>query len=299
MRYAAIDVGTNTILMVIGENDGNEIKILRDEHSIARLGQGVDESGNIAPEAIERALVILSNYNDICKSLNVEKIWICGTSALRDASNRDKVISSFLNVIDAEIKIISGENEAALSYLGAMESEISGDALVIDIGGGSTEFITGANGEFNSKISLQIGSVRLNERILKSSPPSGENIEKTIDEIIRHLNKIDINNFKYNELYAVAGTPTTIAAIAQDIKDFQPEKIHGYKLTLAEVNKVFEILSVLPKEEITEIYGVHPKRADVILAGVIILKESLKYLAANSCIVSTRGLRYGILYEMF
>ncbi len=295
-RMAGIDIGTNTILMVIGEKKSNgELVFLRNEHSIARLGEGVDKTNNIKPEAIERAKKILHNYKIICDENNVIKISAAGTSALRDAKNRDFVVNELSKVIGTEIKVISGEEEARLSFLGTIEN--NNPCIVVDIGGGSTEFIYGENHSVKIRYSLPVGAVRLTERYFKDQPTTVDSIHEAEIYIMETLNKIDTTLFK-GELIGVAGTPTTLAAMAQELTKYEKEKVDGYILDYEKVYIIFNKIKNLNIEEIKNIPGIHPDRADIITAGTLILQCIMKFFKIGKCKVSTRGLRYGVLIDL-
>lgn len=292
--YAAIDIGTNTILMVVGEVRNGVLNIIRDEHSIARLGEKVDVLKKIQPQAIERAAVIIKKYRAICDELGVVKIRAVATSAMRDAENRDEVCEVFKSLLKTDIEIIPGEEEARLSYLGTAENHDL--STVIDIGGGSTEIVTGESLHIGSRISLNIGAVRFTERFLKEKPALQENITAAENEIRAQLFKA--GGRTPGTIYAVAGTPTTLAAIAQGLQEFSRDTIHGYVLKLDVIEGILEKLLKSSLEEIVEIRGVHPQRADILPAGALILKEILHFLKADSCVVSAQGLRYGVLKSM-
>ncbi|GAB1430755.1 Ppx/GppA phosphatase family protein [Ignavibacteria bacterium] len=291
MRVAAIDIGTNTLLMTIGERThGGTLRVLRDEHSIARLGAGVDAAGNIGSEAIERAANILRHYRTICDELNVQTVVAVGTSALRDAANRDKVCAALGNIIGAEIRVIDGATEAALSFRGTTES--NAPAVVIDIGGGSTEIIAGRNCLIEYRESVNIGAVRLTERFFDTLPPKKETVYAVTEFIFRQLP----DTLPTYHPIAVAGTATTLAAIA--CGGFFPERIYGYKLSLDEATAITERLLRLSPPEIIAIPGVHSQRADILPAGAVILISIMKKFNLNACTISTRGLRFGVLLEI-
>lgn len=292
-RYAAIDIGTNTILMLIAEIKVNEIIYLKDSISIARLGENVDKDGNISEEAISRAVNILKEYKDVCNELKVSNIIAVGTSALRDASNGDDVLKIFNNVLPAEYKVIPGEIEASLSFLGTIQS--SKPSVVIDIGGGSTEIIYGVDNKIKSRISLNIGAVRFTEKFISQQPIIKSELENLKIEIRKELKKVNPEIDLNSDVIAVAGTPTTLAGIALGLKDYVPDKIHNYILTANELNKIINKFCEMSNNIISEFYNIHPKRADVITVGSIILSELLNYLNLNSVKVSIQGLRYGII----
>lgn len=291
MRSAAVDIGTNTLLMTIGERapDGT-LRVLRDEHSIARLGAGVETSGNIGSEAIERATNILRHYRTICDELNVQTVVAVGTSALRDAANRDEVCAALGNIIGTEIRVIDGATEAALSFIGTAESK--SPAIVIDIGGGSSEIIAGRNGLIECRESVNIGAVRLTERFFNTLPPEKEAVSAVTEFIFRQLP----DTLPAYHPIAVAGTATTLAAIA--CGGFFPERIHGYKLSLDEATVITERLLRLSLPEIIAIPGVHSQRADILPAGAVILISIMKKFAWSTCTINTRGLRFGVLLEI-
>ncbi len=296
IRAAGIDIGTNTILMVIGEKkpDG-KLNILMDEHSIARLGAGVDSSKTIRQEAIDRAIKILKSYRHLLDNNKVTRMRIVATSALRDASNRSYVVEQLSKTIAAEIEIISGDEEAYLSFIGTAE----GDELstIIDIGGGSTEIITGARGRIIAKQSLDIGAVRLSERIFAAHPPSENEINIFEKEVNFNLHKLS-SDIETGKFYAVAGTPTTIAQVALGMKEYDFNKINGYVLDIGTVNTTISKFLDASVEEISDRYYIHPKRADIICAGAFILKFVMEYFKITQVTVSAKGLRYGVILSV-
>ena len=296
IRAAGIDIGTNTILMVIGEKmAGGKLTILLDEHSIARLGAGVDSTKTIEPEAIERAKKILTSYRYILDKNEIKHTRIVATSALRDASNRSYVIEQLSKSIGTQIEIISGEEEAYLSFIGTVE----GDELstIIDIGGGSTEIITGVKGRIIAKQSLDIGAVRLTERIFSAHPPSLSEIKAFEGEVKLNLQKIP-SDIKFGKFYAVAGTPTTIAQVALGMQSYDFNKINGYILDIGTVNTAILKFMNASVREISGRYHIHPKRADVITGGALILRIIMEYFMIDYVTVSAKGLRYGVLQSV-
>ncbi|MGE5481017.1 MAG: hypothetical protein ACM3U1_11410 [Chloroflexota bacterium] len=290
-KIAGIDIGTNTILMAIAEYEEGALKFTRDEHAIARLGEKVNHSGRINEDALARAADILKTYAGICREEGVNVILPVATSAMRDALNGKEAADKLSEALGAEVKIIDGAQEAALSLLGTTRP--GEDALVIDIGGGSTEYITQ-----DYKISVDIGSVRLSELFFKTFPLKKEKIERASAEIDFNLAALDVGRLKDKETrYAIAGTATTLAQIAANSKVYESPEIHGAELTRAKTAELFETLSTLTPEQIIERWNVHPKRADLIAAGCLILLKSLEKLGAESCLVSVRGLRYGIIEQ--
>lgn len=295
-NIAAIDIGTNTILMVIAKvKPDREPLILGDYHEIARLGEDLDKSGIIKIEAINRAKTILNNYSDICKKYSVCKINIVCTSALRDAQNSDSVIEELKTAIDADFEIITGKVEAQMSFMGTVED--LNTSLVIDIGGGSTEFISGENGLISCKSSIQIGAVRLTERFIKSHPPTQIELSNIVDFIKYKIQKTIIPE-SIASFFAVAGTPTTLAFIDLKLTEYDFDRVHGYRLTMDALNNLLDEFISNDINYIINKMKIHHKRADVITTGTLILIEALKHFQQNYCIVSGKGLRFGLLKRM-
>jgi exopolyphosphatase / guanosine-5'-triphosphate,3'-diphosphate pyrophosphatase len=295
-RYAAIDIGTNTILMLIAEiKPPRSINVIVDEHRIARLGEGIAESKIINEKSVKRACKILTEYRKILNTLNVNNIKAVATSAMREAENQDEVRKKLTDALKENIIIINPEKEAFYSYIGAVDDKQKN--LVIDIGGGSTEIISGNNLNIEKLVSLKTGAVKITENFLGNAPVDNQSLKKAKNHIFNLLNKI---NFKYNheKVYAVAGTPTTLAAIAVGLNDYDGQKIHGFKLYKSKITEIYNLLKIMTVDEIIQKLKVNPHRADVILAGIIILLEILDYLDTDSCIASTKGLRYGVIKNM-
>lgn len=307
-RFASIDIGTNTLLMTIAKiNSSGDIKVIEDYHKIARLGFKVDETKKISSEAIERASNILQEYRSIIEKYEIKNIRIIGTSALRDASNREFVILELEKVIKNKIEIISGEQEAKLSFIGTIENNQK--SLILDIGGGSTEIIYGDNSQILFRKSIDIGAVRITERFFKSLPSSEQEIQSAIDYInilfndtLKELNS-QFNNFetdiKSNNIkcYAVAGTATTMTSIASGQYEFDYEKIHNYFVDIEQLNSNIKTISKLTKIELEEKYKVNPQRSDILFAGALILNQFLKIFKLNGFYCSCKGLRYGPIIE--
>jgi len=299
MRIAAIDIGTNTILMLIAEvrSDGT-INIITDHHQIARLGKGVDEHRIIQEETFHRVLGILREQKVIAQSHSVEHIVVCGTSALRDSVNAQDFIDFVRQNIGLDIQVISGQKEAELTYHGVISdyypSNSAQSYAVVDIGGGSTELITGSDSEIKSYASIDIGSVRLTERFLKKSPPSESAINNSCTYIHNQLKSLPPLHPDV-KLIGVAGTLTTLAALDLHLAYFDPYKVDRHVLTLDTINRIFDDLKLCTYDQLKGLPQIHPLRADIILAGILILREILTYLRIPRIIVSVRGLRHGLL----
>ncbi len=296
MRIAGIDIGTNTILMTIADYDGIDLKLIRDEHSLARLGQDLNQTGVISKQALDRAVKILENYKLICENLNVDLINAAGTSALRDAKNSGEVLKILSETLNNNIMVLRGSEEAKISFLGTVEDDQ--ESMVVDIGGGSTEIIHGKESNIFNYISIQMGAVRLAEKYFLPHPPESANIQLAITSIWQ-----DLDSVKFGcddcKLYAVAGTPTTLAAISLGLKDYDREKVHLYKLSKNKINQLVDLLFKTSLNDIIEKFGVNPMRADVISAGGLILKLIMEKLEKDSVIVSANGLRFGLIKSVF
>jgi exopolyphosphatase / guanosine-5'-triphosphate,3'-diphosphate pyrophosphatase len=302
MRLASIDIGTNTILMLVADVERNgTLSVVRDEHIIARLGKGVDEHGFIQKETFQRVRRILSQLKSIADSNRVQHLAACGTSALRDAANRQEFIDFIREHLSIDIKILSGQEEAEATYLGAvseyLEDSPSGEFAVLDIGGGSTELVSGTGSNVSSAASIDIGSVRLTERILKNSPPDTTVLENAVKLVQNHLHHISPLP-SATTLIGVAGTLTTLAALDLQLKTFDKTLINRCVLTRETIERIFQELRHLTLDQIRSYPQIHASRADILLAGILILRETLHKVNVSQIIVSDRGLRYGILLQM-
>jgi exopolyphosphatase/guanosine-5'-triphosphate,3'-diphosphate pyrophosphatase len=302
MKLSSIDIGTNTLLIVIAEQqDNKQLNILHDIHSIARLGEGVDKTGIIKEEALERAVVIAQEYERICVQEGVTHKVAIATSAVRDATNGVAVCRKLSQVLGCEVRTISGDEEARLSFIGTSES--LNKTTVIDIGGGSTEYVTGENNHIQHRMSLQIGAVRLHERYLKALPPPEENTLAARMEIRRQLgllpqaSAMHNDQFESGELIGVGGTFTTLAALDMGILEFDSASIHHHTMTAENISRITHELLTTPLPKLLENPAIHPKRADILPAGALILEETLRFFGATACKASTKGLRYGVLYD--
>lgn len=301
MRIASIDIGTNTILMLIADvlQDGS-LRFVRDEHVIARLGRGVDENNNILPDAFERVAKTLGEYRTTAQNERCDRIIACGTSALRDARNQKDFLDFIRKRLDMEIRVLSGKEEAELTYRGAVSGFVEKGKerhfAVLDIGGGSTELTSGINEQVLNAASFDIGSVRLTERYLKSSPPVSDGLDAAREKIRHHLASLPRLQ-PGTELVGVAGTLTTLAAMDLSLKSYDREKVDGHSLTLTTVERIFDLLKSKSLEEIKSIPQILPQRADILLAGVLILHEVMKHVHLEKVTASDRGLRYGLIKE--
>ncbi|MCX7983283.1 MAG: Ppx/GppA family phosphatase [Bacteroidetes bacterium] len=299
-RVAAIDIGTNTVLMVVLERTSHEtFNVLCDEHAIARMGKSVDSQKIILPESFERVENCLLRYKSIAEKLNVDKIVVCGTSALRDAKNQREFIDYIKSRLGITIQVLSGKEEARLTYIGSLVGwyeKMNTPVAVVDIGGGSTELAFGESTRLVSSMSIDIGSVRITERYLLHSPPETDELEEASAVIRAHLStlpRVPIST----TFVGVAGTITTLAAYIQNLITFQTSKIHRFMLWKDKVDLAYNTLKDLPYTELLSIPSIHPQRADIILAGILIVRLLMEEYNLSAITVSTQGLRYGLAYE--
>lgn len=304
MRLTSIDIGTNTILMLVADvaADGT-ISPVRDEQVIARLGKGVDANRRITAETSDRVLRFLQDYKAISESVQSEMIIACGTSALRDASNSREFIRFMKEKLGLEITVLSGEEEAELTFRGAVSefSSLGADQplAVLDIGGGSTELTTGIGASVAGTVTLDLGCVRLTERILLSSPPTSPALNHAINDVRDAVLSFPQLSPQIR-LIGVAGTVTTLAAIDLKLESYDRSRISGHFLTLEAIERVFNTLRSHTLERMAQEFPqIEPGRADIILAGIVILMESIKRFDVRGITVSDRGLRYGMALREF
>jgi exopolyphosphatase/guanosine-5'-triphosphate,3'-diphosphate pyrophosphatase len=298
-RSAFIDIGTNTILCLIAEiRDTGRFRVLDDLAEIAGLGKGVDQTGLISAEGEQRALAVLERYLDHCKNLGVEEVSAVGTSALRDARNSAEVRARYRAKFDLEIRVISGDEEAAYSFL-AVERGLGlagRELLVVDVGGGSTEFIRGNAAGVLGAVSIDVGSVRLTERYLHSDPVQSPEVERmyaAIDDALHGLQSSGIREQGPLTLVGIAGTFTTLSAMEKQLIRYS----HGSRLTLEQVRRQIRTLQQKSIAERQRLIGLEAKRADVIFAGACLVERILTRFQADAVIVSDQGVRYGLLHE--
>lgn len=307
MRKSIIDIGTNTMLMLIAEYDAasGSVTTILDVQRMPRLGKGVDSNRNILPEAVDKAVEILNEYTQISKENNSEQIIATATSFIRDANNRSEFIEQVKQKTGIEIEILTGEDEAKWTFIGGtydkLHSSDKNNICLIDVGGGSTEISNGSIGDsnnvnFTDGISLNVGSVRLNEKFLKNHPPSFDSIVKATEFVNKNLLKFDGSEKSYESfnLIGVAGTTTTLAMIKLGLTAYNASLVDGQIISINEIESIFKRIAVMQLEEIYAIGTYMEGRADIILPGILILKTFMEKFGFKKITVSTKGLRYGI-----
>jgi exopolyphosphatase/guanosine-5'-triphosphate,3'-diphosphate pyrophosphatase len=294
MRVAAVDCGTNSVRLLIRDLPGEE---QHREMRIVRLGEGVDRTGSLAPQAISRTQAALADYASVCRSLGVERIRMVATSATRDAANRADFVAMVIQTLGVDPEVISGDEEAALSFRGATEGfdPADGPFLVMDIGGGSTELVLGTT-EVEAARSVDVGCVRLTERHLRSDPPTAAEVAaatKDVDEALRSALEV-VPAARARTAVGLAGSVTTVAALALELPSYQPEAIHLSRLSRATVHKVATDLLAMTHDERARLPVMHPGRVDVIGGGALILDRAMELLSLDEVVVSESDILDGI-----
>jgi exopolyphosphatase/guanosine-5'-triphosphate,3'-diphosphate pyrophosphatase len=297
MRVAAIDCGTNSIRLLIADIEGNNFRETLRTMEIVRLGQGVDETGQFHPDAIKRTLAAVDVFAIEIAKRGVQKIRFCATSATRDATNRHLFVDGVRERLGIEPEVISGEEEAALSFTGAIQDfqPSDGPFLVVDIGGGSTEFVFGT-AEVEAAKSVNIGCVRMTERHFATDPATQAQIELAradIDEAIAKAASV-VTITKAKTLIAVAGTATTVAAAALNLSEYDRHAIHLSRISAAQVHAASQMFLTKSREERLAIGYMHPGRVDVIPAGALVLSQIMKATGASEFVASESDILDGI-----
>lgn len=301
-RIAAIDIGTNSVLLLVVEGDaGQGYAVLEERCTITRIGKGVDQSGLLAEDRVAQTLEVLRDYVSALRSLGVQTAKAIGTSALRDASNGAVFLREAQSILGSPVEIVSGTREAEL-VLGGVRStfpELGPEALVFDIGGGSTEFIIPNEADLEPQvISLNIGTVRLTERHIHQDPPDRETLDtlkRAIDAELAALPPVFSD--RAATLIGVAGTVTTLAALSLQMEDYDGAAINGFCLALPEIDRITDQLLSLSLDERKRLPGLMPQRADVIISGAILTGAILRFFKVDHCRVCDRGVRWGAIYE--
>jgi len=302
-RVGVVDLGTNSIRLLVasaGPFEDQGLEEFARDMVITRIGEGVDRTGRIDPEALARTVDVLERYCRRARALHAERIPVSATAAVREASNRDELEVSVRTHAGSELEVISGEREAALSFLGATHGlDAPVPFLVLDIGGGSTEFAVGMK-QPNASISTPIGSVRLTERLIRTDPPSEDelaSVRKAVHGILDDVEgSVPVRTAR--TLVAVAGTPTTIQAISLGLPFYDPEAIHRSWLSVGEAERVLDELARMTTDERSAIPVMAPGRADVIVAGAVILVGVMRRFGFERALVSETDILDGLALEL-
>lgn len=284
MPVAVIDIGTNTTRLLVAEPKDGDVVELERRTIITSLGKGVDATGRLADDAMDRVAEAIASYREVIDRVGADRIVAVATSAMRDAENGPAFHDRLKERYGVDARTISGDEEARLTFLGATAGRNDDrETVVIDIGGGSTEYVVGRTGHDPSfHTSTQMGSVRHTERFLHGDPPKPEELRELAEDVRRIVPAVAADH-----AIAVAGTATSLAAIDG------AEDVHGYRLSLASCERISAMLAALSVEERRNVKGLHPDRAPTIVAGAVILAESIRTLGLDHAEVSDRDLLHG------
>jgi exopolyphosphatase / guanosine-5'-triphosphate,3'-diphosphate pyrophosphatase len=295
-RVAVVDIGTNsTRLLVADVVDGRVLEVER-RNRVTRLGRGVDLSGQLSAEGVEGVCETIADYVELYGRLGAERIDAIATSAVRDASNGAAFIAELRERFALSARVLDGEEEARLTYMGATSArKPANSTLVIDIGGGSTELVVGKGAAVDFHTSLQAGVVRHTERHLSADPPSAVELEALAGDVRGVLNRglAAFPEAHADAGIAVAGTPTSLAAIDLRLDPYDPERVHGHRLALGSIQTMLSRLASMPLSERLEVTGLHPDRAPTIVSGVVILVEVMRAFGLSEVEVSEHDILYG------
>jgi exopolyphosphatase/guanosine-5'-triphosphate,3'-diphosphate pyrophosphatase len=301
MRVGVVDCGTNSIRLLIADIEGNNFREVTRQMQVVRLGQGVDETNQFHPDALERTFAAVDLYAGEIALRGVEKIRFCATSATRDATNRSIFIDGVKERLGIEPEVISGDEEARLSFAGATRefNRTDGPFLVVDIGGGSTEFVLGTD-SVESAISVNIGCVRMSERHFHNDPPTADEIAIARSDIQNAIDiasaSVDIKSAK--TLVCVAGTATTVAAAALNLSEYDRYAIHLSRISADQVHAVSNKFLTMTRDERAALGYMHPGRVDVITAGSLVLSKIVKATGATGFVASENDILDGMAWSL-
>jgi exopolyphosphatase/guanosine-5'-triphosphate,3'-diphosphate pyrophosphatase len=305
MRVAVVDIGTNSTRLLIADvdRDGGTLKELARHSQVTRLGEGVDASGSLADAAIERVFATLAEYRREIDEHECEANLAVLTSAVRDADNGDGFAQRVREDYGLDARVLRGEEEAQLTFLGAMSGrggegpagQDDASTVVIDVGGGSTEFIVGSDHTAGFHVSLQAGVVRMSERHIHADPPQPQELQALAADVREvFLDGLPADERKsVTRGIAVAGTATSAASIDQELDPYDPERVDGYDLQLGTIEMLLARLADMTESERREVVGLHPDRAPTIVAGMIVLAEALRPFDLDHVEVSERDILHG------
>jgi len=300
LNLAAIDVGTNTALLLVARiREDGTIGTLAERAEITRLGRGIGGDGTLGAEGIARTLEALRGYAEIARGHGA-KVAAVGTEALRRAPNAAAFLEPAAEILGAPIEVIDGTREAALTFravAAAFPDALAGDLVVLDIGGGSTEIVIASGGTVRFEVSLPLGSVRFTEKFIRHDPPQADEMAATVEAIDRAIATVPFPPAGAT-LVGVAGTVTSLAAMAESLASYDPLRVHGYRLSRTALASQIARLAGATQAERERMTGLDPRRADVILAGALILERLATAVGVPEVLVSDRGIRWGLLHEM-
>jgi exopolyphosphatase/guanosine-5'-triphosphate,3'-diphosphate pyrophosphatase len=300
VRIAVVDVGTNSTRLLVADVGEGGVSEVQRRTTITRLGEGVERSGRLREDAIERVLATCAEYREAIHRSSADRTVAVLTSAVRDAANGQELEQTLRRRFGFETETVTGEREARLTYLGATSARCHAEPLlVVDIGGGSTEFVVGTHGSVDFHVSTQAGSVRHTERNLGSDPPSEDELSACTEQIRAEIERSVPAPVRQSVAagVAVAGTPTSFAAIDQRLEPYERDRVDGYELSLGACERILAELARLPLERRRRVTGLHPERAPTIVAGGIILAETMRAFGLEAIEVSEHDILEGAALE--
>ena len=298
-RVAVVDIGSNSTRLLVADVDGG-VSVVEGQSRVARLGRGVDLSGQLSDEAIEAACDAIADYVELCRELKAEQVTAIATSAVRDASNGEAFVAELRERFALSARVLDGEEEARLTYRGATAEQAPQlPTLVIDIGGGSTEMIVGTGTEIAFHTSLQAGVVRHTERHISGDPPTAVELEALADDIRALIEEALAGHAETRASagIAVAGTPTSLSAVELGLEPYDPARVHGHVLSLETIQHLLSQFASAPLAERVAIPGLHPDRAPTIIAGCVILIEAMRAFGLDRIQASEHDILYGMALE--
>jgi exopolyphosphatase/guanosine-5'-triphosphate,3'-diphosphate pyrophosphatase len=300
MRVAIIDMGSNSTRLLVAEIEDGAVSELERRSTVTRLGRGVDTSRQLSSEAIEDVCATVADYLALIESHEPAKTVAIATSAVRDAENRGAFCGELRERFALDARVLSGDDEARLTYLGAIQDRPpADDLLVVDIGGGSTELVVGSGSEVSFHASLDAGTVRHTERHIGHDPAEQGELEDLADDVRSLIDGVlKGSDFAHAQAgIGVAGTPTSLAAIDQALDPYDPDAVHGSTLSLSAIQRMHSQLAAKTLEERLEVTGLHPGRAPTIVAGVVILIQVMRAFGLSEIEVSEHDILYGAALE--
>jgi exopolyphosphatase / guanosine-5'-triphosphate,3'-diphosphate pyrophosphatase len=300
LRVAVVDMGTNSTRLLVADLDGGRVHELERRSTVTRLGRGVDTSGQLSAEAIEDVCAVVGSYIEIYERLGAEQVRAIATSAVRDASNGSMFQAELRERFALDAEILDGAEEARLTYIGAYaERPPAAKTMVVDIGGGSTELVIGDGNDVGFYVSLQAGTVRHTERHITHDPPLASELEKLAGDvqglIDNALEGAALAQASFG--IGVAGTPTSLAAIDQQLDPYDPELVHGHRMSLESIQHMLSTLAAMPLSERVQVPGLHEGRAPTIVAGVIILIQVMRAFGLTEIEASEHDILWGAALE--
>ncbi len=298
MVHAVIDIGTNSVKMHVGALRDGRTEVLGDFTEVTRLGEGLHESGRLSDEGMERTAAVVASFHKKAMEMGAETSVAVGTMALRSANNANQFIDAVRDRCGLVVEVLSGEEEARLSYLAVLSGLGAGEGRVVvfDTGGGSTEFIFGNGEEMLDRYSLNVGSRQPTEEFCKSDPVTADELAAMVAHIDREFARLEPG---VDSLVGMGGTVTGLGAVYHKMAVYDPDVIQGSVLTLAEVERQIKMYRSQTIEERRRTVGLMPKRADIILAGAVIVMTVMRRLGAAELTISDRGLRHGLFYDRY